>query len=383
MNIACVVNGAIAYDDTAQLVVRRIAATLVASDHEVDVLRACPDEGAAWDLGLRTRDFAALPARPARAHLLRMVVHPPGIAHEPDCRCRSRVLSGSESLEGEYLDALGGVSPTLADHLAASEYDTVVFVGLVSATSRLVAAVPAASRVIVVPLLSDRLCASLSTATTALRRADAVITFSTEEAVACGRDREAAVPFPLRVEQGALSGVPRGLPQGDFILVMAPWSDPVTGRGWVRHAARLARLLPDVAMVVLTDEFIWPGRWPPELLVRGRGSRADVWRWMHRARAVVDLDPHPLLPRETLEAMLAGAPVLAPVGSVAAQHLVDSGGGVPFRSMLDVSVAVARLADPARREALGAAGTAHARVHTDLDVFTDAVLDAVDGRVAA
>jgi hypothetical protein len=119
--------------------------------------------------------------------------------------------------------------------------------------------------------------------------------------------------------------------------------------------------------VVLTDEFIYPNDWPPELVVRSGGSRADVWRWMHASTAVVDLAPDPVLARDVLEAFLCGAPVIVPEGTLAARHADASGGGLSFRTAHDIRAFVGALQDGAVRGALGSRGRAYAEAR-----FTDA-----------
>ena len=378
MSTAVVVNAAIPMTGVEQLLARRLVATLVEADpRAVTILAAVPAGGAAWELGLEAQEFLATPARPLRARALADVLYP----HLDRCRCEHFATPGEAPfLEAAFLEARGGASPALVTHLEQGGYESVVFVGLRSApTIDGARAVKGSSRTALLPLAPAPLTTTPAMAEVA-RGVGRVLVLEEHEAAAFEAigARAATIGFALRVDDGALDGAPRGLPDRPYVVLLAPWDEPELGPTWRREAARLARVLPDVATVVLTERFIYPDDWPAELEVRAGGSRADVWRWMKGAVAVIDLDPDPYLGRDSLEAALCGTPTLVPPATLAAVHADATGGGLPVRNAADIRAAVAHLRDPDARAALGAQGRAGVTArYTDLDRYRSAVLEAV------
>jgi hypothetical protein len=87
--------------------------------------------------------------------------------------------------------------------------------------------------------------------------------------------------------------------------------------------------------------------------------RTDLWRLFAHARAVIDLRPGPLVARECVEALRVGTPIIAPAGSVGAEHGA-AGGGLGFSTVDELLCAVASLEDRAVRDRLGQQGRAMA-----------------------
>lgn len=378
MRAACVVNAATAVDPPTQLVARRLVSSVVGSVAETSVLRALPAAGPSWEIGLRSKDFEASAPSPARARALRALLRP-AARGGPACQCATRQVSESAVIETAYVEAAGGVAPALVEHLRQQQYDLIVFLGLLSwpTLEGLTVASPA-SRVVIAPLLTDVRLARLPRARSALGCADAIVALSPDESFECGLDGSAVLDVALRVHERG--GTPRGLPDGAYALLLGDWDDPVTGPSWRREAGRIARLTR-MTTIVLADGFIWPNRWPDDVLVRSGGSRADVWRWMRHALAVVDLSPHPTFPRNTIESMLCGTPVLVPAGSVADRNLEASGGVLSFRNSADVVVALRRLADRRVRDPLAQAGQTYAAARFgDVSRYTSRVVELVCGR---
>lgn len=86
-------------------------------------------------------------------------------------------------------------------------------------------------------------------------------------------------------------------------------------------------------------------------------SRSDLWRVLAHARAVVVVDPDPVLARSTVEALLHGAPVVVPAGTLAAGHATESSGGLAVADDGQLLAAVRGLVDDeAAADAVGRAG---------------------------
>ena len=84
-------------------------------------------------------------------------------------------------------------------------------------------------------------------------------------------------------------------------------------------------------------------------------TRTDLWRLFAHARGVIDLRPGPLVARECVEAQLVGTPVLAPTGSIGAEHGA-AGGGLCFSNVDELLRAVASLEDRGVRDKLSKKG---------------------------
>jgi hypothetical protein len=82
---------------------------------------------------------------------------------------------------------------------------------------------------------------------------------------------------------------------------------------------------------------------------------------MAHANVTVDLSPGDVIARECVESLRLATPIVAPDGSVGAEHARASGGFV-FREMADLLESLSRLADRALRAELAE----QARTYADL-----------------
>lgn len=108
-------------------------------------------------------------------------------------------------------------------------------------------------------------------------------------------------------------------------------------------------------------------------------SRSDLWRVLSHARAVVVVDPDPVLARSTVEALLHGTPVVVPAGTLAAGHARQSAGGLVVSDRGELLAAVRALMDDEQAAAtLGRAGQQWALARFgDLDGYRRRVGDAL------
>jgi hypothetical protein len=372
-----VVNAAIELDDERQLLIRRTLGAMSLTT-DVDMLIARPPSGSAWDVGLPGTFFPASAPQPVRREALRTVVSAVSGPPPPHCACADpSPVAVTAAVETEWLRAVGGDSPAL--YAALGQLDAgsrAVFFGSATPTTDIgIGWVPAEVEVVVVPLVCDRAPASGPLARAALERADTVLVTSSREAkmVDAPAGRVVEIGVGLHVGLDPTAGVPHGIPQRDYVLVLGDFDERTSGPILRRDARRLARSLAGAEVVALTHGFVHLDEWPAELTVREAGSRADLWRWMAHAVAVVDLRKDRLIARDVIEAMACGIPVIVPATSVARDH-IEHGGGIWYRNHTDIQVAVeALLDDPDLRARLGREGRSAAARWCDIDGFTATV----------
>jgi hypothetical protein len=95
--------------------------------------------------------------------------------------------------------------------------------------------------------------------------------------------------------------------------------------------------------------------------VIGVDTRVDMWRLMAHANVTVDLAPGGIIARECVESLRVATPIVAPEGSVGAQH-ARAGGGLAFGEIADLLESVDRLASGTLRDELAE----QARTYADL-----------------
>ena len=102
-----------------------------------------------------------------------------------------------------------------------------------------------------------------------------------------------------------------------------------------------------VAAVGGADLVVWDrrGRCERHTVVT---SRSDLWRILAFARAVVAVEPDGHLARSTLEAMVHGTAVVAPAGTLAAEHVAQSSGGLVVADDAERLEAARALVDDSR-----------------------------------
>lgn len=163
---------------------------------------------------------------------------------------------------------------------------------------------------------------------------------------------------PLRLVHVGALGIGRGWPQMLEALALAPPETRLRLIGRFTDASEPA-FWAAAALRGLTDRIEATG-WLPQPEALARLTEADV--------GLVLFQPgqrnHDLaLPHKLFDCMLAGLPVIAPVGGAEVAAVIrDAGCGelVDTASPTAIAGAIARLTDPARRAALGAAGRAAA-----------------------
>lgn len=77
-------------------------------------------------------------------------------------------------------------------------------------------------------------------------------------------------------------------------------------------------------------------------------SRSDLWRILAFARTVVAVEPDGHLARSTLEAMVHGTAVIAPAGTLAAEHVAQASGGLVVADDAERLEAARALVDDSR-----------------------------------
>jgi hypothetical protein len=142
----------------------------------------------------------------------------------------------------------------------------------------------------------------------------------------------------------------------DYVLVLTdrvgPGNDGSDPTPWV---AWLAARFPRQHTMVIEDGVATVWQWRSRRGAIDVETRTDLWRLFAHARGVIDLRPGPLVARECVEAQLVGTPIVAPTGSIGAEHAA-AGGGLPFSDVGELLGAVASLEDRGVRDQLGKQG---------------------------
>jgi hypothetical protein len=157
-------------------------------------------------------------------------------------------------------------------------------------------------------------------------------------------------PFVSRRPHGGIGFV-------DYLLVLTDRAGPVdTDRSeptpWV---AWLAARFPRQHIMIIENGVAAVWQWRSLRGAIAVETRTDLWRLFAHARAVIDLRPGPYIARECVEALRVGTPIVAPVGSIGAEHGA-AGGGLAFATVDELLASVASLADPMVRDGLGQRG---------------------------
>lgn len=143
----------------------------------------------------------------------------------------------------------------------------------------------------------------------------------------------------------------------DYLLVLTDRAGTAGGGGsdptpWV---AWLAARFPRQHTMVIEDGVATVWQWRSRRGAIAVETRTDLWRLFAHARTVIDLRPGTLVARECVEALRVGTPVIAPAGSIGAEHGA-AGGGIGFTTVDQLLQAVASLEDKAVRDELGHQG---------------------------
>jgi hypothetical protein len=126
-------------------------------------------------------------------------------------------------------------------------------------------------------------------------------------------------------------------------------SDPTPWVAW------LAARFPRQHIMIVEDGVATVWQWRSRRGAIDVETRTDLWRLFAHARTVIDLQPGTFVARECVEALQVGTPIIAPAGSVGAEHAA-AGGGMGFTTVDELLRAVASLEDKAARDQLGGQG---------------------------
>jgi len=349
------------------LAVRRVSSVL-GLRAEVDVLLAdgVPTLEVREEGVLRVVRFPAAQPDP---RLRRRVLHSLELdADDPwngACACsgegaRATIADAPRVLQEALLRGEGGDCPALYAHLRDVAYDLVVFAGCGTTSIFARRALPDRTRTVLLALARDEPVLWLELAGTVIDRAETILTITPWESTLIARrsgegarERVREIGFALRTNRLAERTPPTHLDDRAVVLV---------------HCGRSAsrRTLADTRAVLgetpsLRGLVFGAGAAAPGLEALAPSSRTDLWRWMHRSAAVVDLDQDALFGRDALEAMLLGVPVLAHEEAGAVRAHVEAGNaGLWFKTGRELGEGLAVcgerdvrtiLADQARRYA--------------------------------
>lgn len=367
MRIAVVGSGNFpAWDERSAILSHFVGALACVAD--VDLLVGEGPERRSDADGIATREtFPGRPPDPERLRALELLALEPQQSSRLACGCMRRVQRDllrdlPDEVGDEFVVLSGGDSPELFDHLAASDYDLVVFTRADTAsTVHGMAFVTGRLPTVLLPLVEPGPRWFLSTVRTAIAMADRVAAVSAYEAnmaADAGAARVTSVGSVLRVHPLALRHEPVSF-EDRAVVMVRDWATQPPSDDLVFTARRLNRDLDGTAVVRL----IGPGWEALPADVRGThaDSRLDVWRWVARSIALWDPEPHRLLGREVLEAMQYGTPVVTGVHGAAHEHAEDGNGGLWYRTYDELRACVETLAtEPHVRNALGAQGRAYA-----------------------
>jgi hypothetical protein len=375
------------------LVVRRLCGAL-AGGAEVDLLVAAgatASQGA--DGAVRVLRFPSAAVDAGRALALRWaVLGPQAVDQTIRCACTASARRQLASdLPGAVQEALllaaGGHSPELARHLEASAYDAVVFAGCDTASTYWgMEAVAGRRPCVVLALAVDDPALWNPAVATVLAGADRIVVSTALEAELVLRlapgvkeDQVHDVGFVLQVNAMARRAPAFGFDGRPTVVMARDWTKPFPVEPLLSWCdALMDDLAPRVAV-----RCTGPGaqRLPRRLRAEFAGGRTDVWRWMAHALAVLDPEPHRLLGREVLEALLFATPVVVRHDGGATRLHADAGdGGLWYRSYGELRACIEALLDGEVRSALGRQGQAYATgSYGDTGAYVRRVQDAVLG----
>jgi hypothetical protein len=341
-----------------------------------------------------TADPGPFPVRRDGAFVVRRLA---GTAANPMRQLVLLAALGSEQgprrlppIAGPELHSLdGGWTSEIAAAIGETKPDAIVVAGLQQAwPSSVLLGLSPRPRIAVLPLTGDDPRLGLPGYHHFLEAADVVCTVTAAERTrvldsvpGLGAEAVRHVPVALGVNRAAADHRLVGLTSfDDYVLFLrgfpagsAETEPPLDHRQLRRDIGG-----PAVAEVAteawrVTDR----GR---SFVVRVAPSRINLLRLMSHATATVDLRPSVVLAREVLESLLVGTPVVAQRGSVAAEHVERSGGGVVFGDYREMIAAVRALREDGARDGIGdKARSWAAEQHGDQRRFVQVIGDAVLG----
>lgn len=370
------------------ILTRKLAGAL-ANSADVDVLLpggVNPRSGN--DGAMRLLQFPSTPVDPARRRAWRWAMLGDRADDEAfECTCLVGRRHSKRKLpalaQEELVRAEGGDSPLLYEHLRQAAYDVIVFVGYHSAAacwgSR---AVPDRRRVVLVPGMCDPRTLWLAIHDHVFDRADRIIVSSDYERRSVAdrigggaQERVENVGFVSGINTLARSSDPHDFDcRGRYIVLAGDWTRARRLDRVKRWAERFTEIDPDLRL-----RFVGPGAAHLDLGIRLTSSRLDVWRWVSRAVCLLDPQPHRILGREVLEAMLYGTPVVVHArGGATQEHAERGNSGLWYRTDEELFAVMDRLLDEDLGRTLGEQGRSYAEANfTDTHTYIKTVSEAV------
>ncbi len=284
----------------------------------------------------------------------------------------------------------GGRAAGLVDAIDATAPDVVVVAGVQQGWPAVeLRSLAHRPRIVLLPLAGDEVRLGLTGYRNFLEMADLICTVTAAEHLRveralgpCGPVPARRLPFALGVTRAALQHRLVGLGNFDDYVLLLTGFPPGAPRGeyHIDHRSLRAELGVSAIAEVASEGWRVVGKSKSQRVLVAP-SRVNLLRFMSHAHVVVDLRPAALFGRETLEAMLLGTPVVAAVGTPAAEHVVASGGGRLYRDWPGMVAAIGELMPSDAHDAAAAGALEWAtREHGDQARFVGAVCEAVLGR---
>jgi glycosyltransferase involved in cell wall biosynthesis len=357
------------------LLARRLSGALACST-EVDLLvpggprRAVEHEGA-----VRVFLFPSTPPEPRRRRAWRQAVFGSDQHRLAATGAREHGRGLPQFAERELLNAEGGDSPELYDHLRATPYDVTVFVGFhTPACYSGVRALADGHRCVLVPGSRDEEVLWLRVHDEVFQRADRILVCTESERAWIGEragsgsaDRIDNLGFVVGVNSLGARTEPPDFDGKHYLIMAGNWHEDNATERALRWARRVENEVdPDIRL-----RFVGPGAERLPLGLSRTASRLDMWRWVSRAFALLDPAPGRLIGREALEAYLYGTPIVVSADGRATQEHAERGnGGLWYRTDDEFYAVVEALRDDDLRSALGQQGRAYAQeAYADTDSY--------------
>ena len=381
MKIAVVTSS---WDDLSaeeSLAVRRVTSVLgLGADVDVLVADGVPTLEIRSEGLLRVVRFPATRPDPRqRRKVLHALALDPNDPWDGVC-ARSDLLDAPRVLQEALLRSEGGDCPALYAHLQDVAYDLVVFAGCGTTSVFARRALADQSKTVLLALARDEPALWLELAGTVIDRAETILTITGWESALIERrsgegirDRVREIGFALRPNRLAERTPPAQWDERAVVLVHCGRRTTPHGLEDLRQALREA---PELRGLVFGAGASSVGLDGCQILPAS--SRTDLWRWMHRSTAVVELDQGSLFGRDALEAMLLGVPILAHEATGAVRAHVEAGNaGLWFKSSEELGEELAVCGEASVRSILADQGRRYAESFADPASFVARVQGAL------
>ena len=365
----------------AEQAAREVAQRLTVRGHHVEVLTTTARSYVDWsgDLPAGTEEISGVTVH-------RLLVEPlrdPDVFNRLHHRMEASAAPVGGDLEREWLRAQGPCVPQLEPWLdaEAGRFDVVVFFTYLYATTT--DGLPVAARhttTALVPCAHDEPPLRLHVFDRVAHLADTLLFLTPEEASLVRtrfrlRAPHHVVGLGTAMDAGASAGAAVAGVDGHPYVLYVGRIDPSKGTSWlVDSFAALKEARPSPLRLVLLGEAVVPPAAHPDVVVVTDADDAARDAAMRGAVALVHPSPFESFGMVVTEAWAVGTPVIAFGGNAVLRgHIERSGGGVLVRTAAELGAACELLAgDPARRNALGAAGRSHVEAHHRWPTVIDA-----------